>query len=114
MFLITGLVDNVKLISSCVTGVVAVCSGYVYFDGPIPVSKHYVEEHLDKRLTPIILVQNTQTKSIDRFLLFQLQEALRRAKTDPAAATSPVIQEHIRDLESQVRDTETRINASGR
>ena len=36
------IVDNLKVIGSCVTGIVACVSGYVYFDGPVPASRQYV------------------------------------------------------------------------
>ncbi len=58
---------------------------------------------------PILKVQNTQAVGIDRFLLFQQQNALANAKADPAAKTSPIVQEKIKNLESQSKDTQARI-----
>jgi hypothetical protein len=104
--------DNIKMIGSCISGVAAICGGYIYFDGPIPASKHYVLELVSGQLAPIRSAQNTQAKALDKFLLFQQQEALAKAKADPAAATSPTVQERIRELEQLVRDTERRISNS--
>lgn len=36
------IVDNVKLVGSCATGVTAICGGYIYMEGPIPATKGYV------------------------------------------------------------------------
>ncbi len=36
------LLENLKLIGGAVGGVVAIFSGYFYFDGPVPASKKYV------------------------------------------------------------------------
>ena len=58
---------------------------------------------------PIIKTQNTQAVGIDRFLLFQQQNALANAKADPAVRTSPIVQERIQNLESQEKETKLRI-----
>jgi hypothetical protein len=83
-------------------------AGVEIFDPIIPALHYYVREQLE----PLLLVQNTQARSIDRFLLYQQSEALAKAKIDPAARTSPVVQERVKDLEQQVQDTETRIKKS--
>lgn len=61
-------------------------------------------------LAPIMMVQNTQAVSIDRFLLYQTQKELEATKADPGARTSPVVQDRIKSLEQQVKDTATRIH----
>ena len=60
-------------------------------------------------ITPIVVVQNTQAVAIDRFILFQQQDALSKAKSDPAASLSPIVQDKVKELESQIKDTEARI-----
>ncbi len=62
-----------------------------------------------EQLAPLLMVQNSQATAIDRFLLYQQQEALAKAKADPAVKISPTAQDRVRDLENQVRDTENRI-----
>jgi hypothetical protein len=83
-------------------------AGVEIFDPIIPALHYYVREQLE----PLLLVQNTQARSIDRFLLYQQTEALSKAKADPAARASPVVQERIKDLEDQARETESRIKKS--
>lgn len=61
------------------------------------------------QLEPILKVQNTQAVGLDRFLLYQQQNALATAKIDPASKTSPIVQERIKELEAQARDTQARI-----
>ena len=89
-------------------GLPTAVAGFELFDPIIPALHYYVREQLQ----PILLVQNTQARSIDRFLLYQQTEALAKAKIDPAARTSPVVQERVKDLEQQVQDTEARIKKS--
>lgn len=108
----SAIAENIKTIGACVSGGTAVCGGYIYFDGPVPASKHYVLELMRGELVPIKQVQNTQARSLDKFLLFQQQEALAKAKADPAASTSPVVQERVRELEQLVHETESRIKSS--
>jgi len=53
--------------------------------------------------------QRNQAVATDRQTLFQLQEYLRRARQDPAATKSETAKEYIKNLEKQIKDTETRI-----
>lgn len=65
------------------------------------------------QLVPVLLAQTSQSQSIDRFLLYQLQETLSKTQADPAAKTSPVVQSRIQDLQDQIRATQARIDKSG-
>lgn len=58
------------------------------------------------------LVMDKQAVATDRQTLFQLQEYLDRAKRDPGAATSPIVQDRIRDLERQIEQTTARIQSA--
>ncbi len=89
-------------------GLPTAVAGFELFDPIIPALHYYVREQLQ----PILMVQNTQARSIDRFLLYQQSEALAKAKSDPAAKSSPVVKERVQDLEQQVQDTEARIKKS--
>ena len=80
------------------------------------VEPYWIASHEWSRelIKPIMVVQNTQAVGMDRFLLYSQQEALAKAKADPAARTSPIVQERIRDLEAQVQDTQDRIAKASR
>lgn len=58
------------------------------------------------------LVVDKQALAIDRQTLFQLQEYLDRARKDPAAATSAIVRDRIRELEQQIEQTGARIRRS--
>jgi len=47
--------------------------------------------------------------SIDRFLLFQQQQALEKALKDPAIATSPNAKERVEQLQLNIEDTKQRV-----
>jgi ElaB/YqjD/DUF883 family membrane-anchored ribosome-binding protein len=83
-------------------------AGVEIFDPFTPALHYWVRDQLE----PLLLVQNTQARSIDRFLLYQQTEALSKAKADPAARSSPVVQERIKDLQDQANETEERIKKS--
>ena len=101
-----------KTIAACVVflgGIPTAAGGYsmlmAWADPAIPALHYWVLGQLE----PLIKVQNTQAVGLDRFLLYQQQNALASAKSDPASKTSPIVQERIKDLESQARDTQARI-----
>lgn len=100
------LITTLTLISACVT---ATGGAWAFLDLPIPATRMYVHESVG----PIKLVQSQQSVSIDRFLLFQLQDSLDKANKDPGAKTSDIVQQRIRDLEKQIKDTQARIDKSG-
>jgi len=61
------------------------------------------------QLAPLRMVQNSQALAIDRFLLWQQQQALEKAQSDPAAKNSPTAQDRIRDLKDEILNTQQRI-----
>ena len=107
-----------KTLAACVVflgGVPTAAGGYsmlmAWADPAIPALHYWVLGQLE----PILKVQNTQAVGFDRFLLYQQQNALADAKNDPASKTSPIVQERIKELESQAHDTQARIcKATGR
>ena len=86
-------------------GLPGAMAGANYLDPAIPALHYWVMQQLE----PILKVQNTQAVGLDRFLLYQQQNALAAAKTDSASKTSPIVQERIKELEAQSRDTQARI-----
>lgn len=101
-----------KTVAACVVflgGIPTAAGGYsmlmAWAEPAIPALHYWVLGQLE----PIIKIQNTQSIGFDRFLLYQQQNALAAAKNDSASKTSPIVQDRIRELESQARDTQARI-----
>jgi len=104
----TSLRKAVTALSLFAGSVTATAAAWATLDLPVPASRIYVHEYVK----PVQFTQAQQAVAIDRFLLYQLQESLDKAKRDPAANTSPVVQERIRELDIQVRETSERIRKS--
>lgn len=104
--------QTVKIIGYCGT-----VFGAIYaFSQAAPVAEPYLPAHhgwvrgvFSDELAPLKMAQTQQAVAIDRFLLYQLQESLNKARSDPAANTSPVVKERVKQLEEQIKDTETRV-----
>ena len=100
--------NPVKAISVAVIifgGIPSAVAGANYLDPIIPAFHYWVMQQLE----PLLKVQNTQAVGLDRFLLYQQQNALANAKADTASKTSPIVQERVKELEAQSRDTQARI-----
>ena len=100
--------NPVKSITAAVIllgGLPSAVAGANYLDPIIPAFHYWVLQQLE----PLLKVQNTQAVGLDRFLLYQQQNALANAKADSASKTSPIVQERVKELESQSRDTQARI-----
>ena len=80
-------------------------AGWEYVKPAVPIL-HF---EMGDILAPVLRTQNTQALSIDRFLLYQQSEALAKAKADPAANSSAVVQERVKELEAIAKDTQLRI-----
>lgn len=101
------VITTITTVALCIT---ATGAAWAVLELPVPASKVYVHEYVK----PVQMTQAQQAVAIDRFLLFQLQDSLDKARHDPAAATSPVVQERIRELQEQIQQTSARIRkASG-
>lgn len=107
----TGVRKSITLTAGAIAAVAgaitAANSAWPIIDPAIPALHYWV----NSQIAPILMVQNTQANAIDRYLLYQQMEALDKAKADSAAATSPIVKERIKDLESQIQDTEARVRA---
>ena len=105
--------------STCgaILGLAAVASqvivpAYTYYELPVAASQRYVE----KRIAPVEVAQanigaaqSHQNVAIDQLLLFQLNQQLRDAQKDPAAESSPIVQQSIRAIQEQIAATQARI-----
>jgi hypothetical protein len=76
-----------------------------YIEPIVPASHNWVREWGN----PIILTQNNLATAIDHRLLYEQQKDLEEVKKDPGVATSPVVQQKIKDLEEDVHATQSRI-----
>lgn len=76
--------------------------------------RSHIHDQIDsfklKETDPIKVAQAQQSVAIDRFLLYQLQDTLDKARRDPAAQTSPIVQQRVKDLERQIMDTQIRLS----
>lgn len=100
--------NPVKAITAAVVifgGIPSAVAGANYLDPILPAFHYWVLQQLE----PLLKVQNTQAVGLDRFLLYQQQNALANAKADSASKTSPIVQDRVKELESQSRDTQARI-----
>ena len=104
---ITLLAATIAAVTGAITGVNAALPIIEPYRFPMWMT---VVEHVEHRLAPVMMVQNTQAIAIDRFLLYQTQKELDQTKKDPAAKTSPVVQERIKSLDQQAKDTAERIH----
>ena len=86
-------------------GLPSAVAGANYLDPIVPAFHYWVIQQLE----PLLKVQNTQAVGLDRFLLYQQQNALAAAKADSASKTSPIVQDRVKELEAQSRDTQARI-----
>jgi hypothetical protein len=91
-------------------GLPSAVAGANYLDPIVPAFHYYVLE----KLAPILLVQNTQARSIDRFLLYSQQKDLAAVQSDPASKTSPVVKDRIKELQEQIQETEARIKTGSK
>lgn len=101
-----------KVITSTFTAIAAICGAivavppaYVILEPALPASHYFVRG----QIAPLRLAMDKQSTAIDRQTLFQLNEYLARAQADPAASSSPVIQERIDEIKRHIEETTTRI-----
>lgn len=83
--MIQAIVENIKTIGACVTGVTACLGGYVYLDGPVPASKQYViaeTQTLKKDVIEGRLQLNTVQKNLLRKEKFDRELDLQKVQ-DP-------------------------------
>lgn len=113
-------VENIRLISATVTSAVAIVTGYVYFEAPVPASKAYVIAQAEaikadnKKETEII---RKETKGIKNGLVdIQLQlnsqqrSVLRSEKTsrqielEAKPEQRPIIQQKIEQIDDDLQE----------
>jgi len=122
MTVIVGIIKRNPVKSA--TALAALVSIFIGVPG-IVASAHFLNEAFEPQTPathswvrawgqPIILTQNAQAVAIDRFLLFQQQQALDKALKDPGAGSSPIVNRQIENLKDQINDTKNRISNSER
>ena len=75
---------------------------------PEAASKAYVHE----RVEPLRMAQTATATAVDRLLKSQLETQLYAAQQDPAAKTSPTVQQRVQELQQQIDDVARRLNAN--
>lgn len=79
------IVENIKTIGACITGITACATGYVYLDGPIPASTRYVANETQTIKRDVIegrLQLNTVQKNLLRKEKFDRELDLQKVN-DP-------------------------------
>ena len=109
------------VVGAAATAIVTVPPAWAMLGLPQVAFHSYVDEQIEKAAHPLKLAQNqTQqavdrtTASVDRLLLNQAKRDLYEAQKDPAAATSPVVQSRIQDIQDEIRQTQSRVDAASR
>jgi hypothetical protein len=100
---VTSTCATLVTVATAVTMVIV--PAWSALDLPVPAFK--------KDLRPILLTQSQQNVSIDQILLLELYRQLNDAQKDPAAGTSPIVQQRIRDIQAEITKTQDRINRYG-
>jgi len=87
----------------------AIASYNVVIEPAIPSLRYWVRDHVAEVVRPIVVTQNSQAVAIDRFLLYQQQDAIAKAKADPFVVQSHTAQERVKALEYDAKETQARI-----
>lgn len=103
----TSFAGRVSVITAVIIGVTGSIVGLAHAI-PILEPYWYVAQY------ELRLVQSQTAAATDRQTLFQLQDNLERAKKDPAAAKSPTVQNRIRELEDQIKETQERLSRAAK
>lgn len=90
-------------------GIPAATAGYRITTDALKPWKPAFETWVELRLKPIEVAQTQQGNSLDRFLLFQQQQALDKALGDPAIKTSPNAKQRVQELQLNIEDTKDRV-----
>lgn len=99
---VTSIFTTIAAISGAI---VAIPPAYSVLEPGLPASHYFVRG----QIAPLRLAMDQQAAAIDRQTLFQLNENLARAQTDPAASTSPVVKERIEEIKRHIEETTARI-----
>jgi hypothetical protein len=95
---------TVKMVSACVTGVAAVCSGYVALDGPLPASRQWVVAQ-NEQLKSRLIDGRLETNKLETYLL--RKEETDRAvqiQQEPNAQVKAVYQDRLNTVKDGLDD----------
>lgn len=70
------------------------------------------KSYVNGKVDPIRLAQADTTKAVYLLTLQQLQSSLYAAEQDKAKAPSQTVDERINDLQQQIQQTQTKLNAT--
>lgn len=106
------LTATCTMIASICGMVVAVPPAGLIIEPFAPASAGYVRTYVAGAIKPLEVAQNSTNVAVERLIKVQLEGYLDAAKKDPGAQTSPIVREKIQELQSQIDDTNARINAA--
>lgn len=104
--MLTFVMENIKVVGSAATGLVAVTGAYVHFEGPIPVTDRYVLAQLapvQRSLIDSRLQLNTMRQESVRQEKFRLELSVPNA-TNPDHRN--MLQMRIQDNERTLKEIE--------
>lgn len=97
-----SLTSRILLVTSLIGGVTGSIIG-------IATAAPLIEPYWYVSRAELRQIVDKQAVATDRQSLFQLEEYLNRAKADPGAGNSPIVQQRIISLSNQVKQTKGRI-----
>jgi len=100
----------VPAIAGTAVAITAIPPAWSALDLPLPVSRQYVDHSVEG----VQVSQYATSTALDQLLLYQLNQQLAEALHDPAAATSPIVQERIAEIRAQIAATQARIDQAHR
>jgi hypothetical protein len=100
--------SSIVLVGAIATVILNVPAAWSMLGLPEVASKGYVREQVD----PIRSAQADTTKAVYQLSLAQLQSSLYSAERDEATSPSDTVKQRIEELKDQIRQVQTKINAS--
>jgi hypothetical protein len=102
--LFADISGTVKTVGACVTGIAAVCSGYVALDGPLPASRQWVVAQ-NEQLKSRLIDGRLETNKLETYLL--RKEETDRAvqiQQEPNAQVKAVYQDRLNTVKDGLDD----------
>lgn len=97
------MIDQLKTIGAGVSGFVALFSGYLFFGGPVPVTKSYVEAEVVRPLNDLSLSVLKDRRALRATQLFQWERNNpSENRTEHASLMIHQLKEDIAEIDRQI------------